>query len=139
MYTAEKTLHSCPCVSMAVLQNAFGQNIKIFCERVGTLGDSHRRGAARLRSCRHAATRMHRPARRKVGKTRLLADWQTGSCLAESSARTRKVMEHLPKIGDFNFLHIGPHARGHGEGVLKIEQTPMIPPARARGWVRTQF
>lgn len=29
MYTAEKTLHSCPCVSMAVLQNGFSQNIKI--------------------------------------------------------------------------------------------------------------
>lgn len=37
-------------------------------------------------------------------------------------------------VTDFSLTKYRPHARGDGEGVLKIEETPMIPPARARGW-----
>lgn len=123
-----------------------------FCERVGTLGDSHRGEASRLRSCRHAATRMHRPARRKVGKTRLLADWQIVPRLGESSARACKgqnaklrsqnffTSAHTCEgaamllVTDFSLTKYRPHAQGHGHrgGLLNFAHT--VSATRARGW-----
>ena len=67
---------------------------------------------------------MHRPARRKVGKTRLLADCQTGSCLAESSGRACKGKNSKLSSSNF-FIERTYKQAGNGKEVKRYDITKM--------------
>lgn len=100
--------------------------------------------------CRHAESR---PARRKVGKTRLLADWQIVPRLGESSARACKgavllvaefwatrlpaVRQGMVKTQNWILIHTAHTCARDGQdtkiGFFKVS------PARARGWAAGRF
>lgn len=133
---AKRTLHSCPCVSMPVLQNGFGQNIKILRARRHARRFPQERGRPPeiLPTCSHTDAQARPPKSREntTFSWGSMTDRQAGSCLAESSGRackgkgrgeiqncrfgsfahTREGMGIL--VTDFSLTKYRPHTRGMG-------------------------